>query len=66
MNSICTVRTDCDLQEIYSEDFALDTRTVIKWCSTCGAVVIDEECDDRVYIGRVMKMQFPKNFNNDK
>lgn len=36
------------------------TDKVIRWCPTCGALVIDMESDGRVYPGRYQKMQLPK------
>lgn len=36
------------------------TDRVIRWCPDCGAVVIDMECDGRVYAGRYRKMTIPK------
>lgn len=35
-------------------------QSVVRWCPDCGAVVVDEELDGRVYAGSVMKMRFPK------
>ena len=34
--------------------------SVIRWCPDCGAIVIDAECDGRVYPGHYMKMKLPK------
>lgn len=33
---------------------------VVRWCPDCGAIVVDEDCDNRVYPGACMKMRFPK------
>ena len=33
---------------------------VVKWCPVCGAIVVDNESDGRVYPGRIKKMMFPK------
>lgn len=33
---------------------------VVRWCTDCGAVVIDIDFDGRTYPGRVKEMQFPK------
>jgi len=33
---------------------------VIRWCQSCGAIVIDRESDGRLSPGYVMKMRFPK------
>ncbi len=35
------------------------TDRVIRWCPTCGAIVIDMESDGRVYPGRYEKMHLP-------
>lgn len=49
-----------DLIPIFStRDTSLpDTYTVVRWCKTCGAVVVDTDCDGRTYAGKVRKMQF--------
>ena len=33
---------------------------VIRWCPDCGAIVVDMECDGRVYAGRYNKMVLPE------
>lgn len=37
-----------------------DVDAVVRWCAYCGAVVIDEEFDNRLNPGSILKMQFPK------
>jgi hypothetical protein len=32
---------------------------VTRWCSTCGAIVIDTDVDGRTHPGNVMRMRFP-------
>jgi hypothetical protein len=34
--------------------------SVVRWCSDCGAIVIDSDIDGRTWPGKVMKMRFPK------
>jgi predicted RNA-binding Zn-ribbon protein involved in translation (DUF1610 family) len=34
--------------------------TVVRWCPTCGAVVIDMDSDNRTNAGAVMKMRVPE------
>ena len=46
------------LQEISrSSDGFVDK--VVRWCPDCGAIVIDMECDGRIYPGRYKKMMIP-------
>ena len=33
---------------------------VVRWCPDCGAIVVDMECDGRVYPGHYSKMKLPK------
>lgn len=33
---------------------------VVRWCPTCGAVVVDIDVDGRTMPGRVMKMRWPQ------
>jgi hypothetical protein len=47
------------LQEIsYSRD-GYDAETVVRWCSCCGAIVVDVEMDGRL-MDQVVPMKFPK------
>lgn len=32
---------------------------VVRWCPKCGAIVVDSDCDGRIYPGRYMKMILP-------
>jgi valyl-tRNA synthetase len=48
------------LVEIYRASEGYDVDHVVQWCPDCGAVVVDAECDNRVYPGRIIKMRFPK------
>jgi hypothetical protein len=34
-------------------------RTVVRWCEECGGVVVDVDCDGRIYPGNILSMQFP-------
>ena len=47
------------LVRIYStgNDFE---ETVVRWCEVCGAIVVDRDCDNRIYPGAVAKMRLPK------
>ena len=45
--------------EIYRVGSDHDVEDVVKWCTNCGAVVIDGEYDNRTAPGKVMKMRFP-------
>lgn len=33
---------------------------VVRWCSVCGAIVVDTDVGGRVYPGQVQPMRFPK------
>ena len=44
------------LKTIYTDsDGFVDT--VVRWCPECGAIVIDNDVDGRVYPGKVMPMK---------
>lgn len=47
------------LKAIYtdSDGFA---DVVVRWCPLCGAIVIDNDFDGRVYPGKVMPMKLPE------
>jgi hypothetical protein len=34
---------------------------VARWCSECGAIVVDLDYDNRTAPGRIMPMRLPKN-----
>lgn len=48
------------LKVIYSDGPEMERR-VVRWCSECGAVVVDEDSDGRIHPGGYIKMMFPKN-----
>lgn len=46
-----------------------DEENVVRWCPTCGAVVVDKEIDGRVFPGTIRKLQAPQlaiNFAKNK
>ena len=47
------------LVEVYRADNGFEDE-VVRWCPSCGAIVIDVDYDGRVYAGRIMKMRLPK------
>ena len=47
-----------NLVEIYRHSHAI-TDAVVRWCSDCGVVVVDEDIDNRTAPGNFMKMRFP-------
>lgn len=50
-----------ELQEIHRTTIncITDEDEVVRWCSICGAVVVDLDYDNRTIPGRVMKMRLP-------
>jgi hypothetical protein len=38
---------------------APDGEDVVRWCSTCGAVTVDTDIDNRIYSGRIMRLRLP-------
>ena len=54
-----------NLEKIYRlSDGHFDT--VVRWCSDCGAIVVDGEYDGRVSPGMYMPMKLPKLAQADK
>ena len=47
------------LVEVYRADNGFEDE-VVRWCPSCGAIVVDVDVDNRVYAGCVMKMRLPK------
>ena len=48
------------LIEIYTKYRGQDETEVVRWCTECGSVVIDIDCDNRTYPGSIMKMKKPR------
>ncbi|KKN82744.1 hypothetical protein LCGC14_0305680 [marine sediment metagenome] len=48
-----------ELQEIVTYGELYDVYTVVRWCSVCGAIIVDKERDGRTYPGKGMKMKLP-------
>ena len=47
------------LIEILRDEMVVGCR-VVQWCNKCGAVVVDGECDGRIYPGKYSKMRLPE------
>lgn len=48
------------LEGIYSTSCGMGEDYVVRWCSMCGAVVVDIDYDGRTDPGGVMEMKFPR------
>lgn len=51
-----------DLKEIFRSGPLDDIQSVVRWCSDCGAIVVDGELDGRVRPGAVLTMKFPTSY----
>ena len=51
------------LIKITSNEISYGEVEVVRWCSECGAVVVDTDYDGRTAAGACMKMRFPKVLN---
>ena len=49
-----------NLIKIISQRHSYGEDEVVRWCQKCGAIVVDVDCDNRVYPGRIMKMRLPE------
>lgn len=47
------------LQILRRYDLGWNEKAVVRWCPNCGAVVIDQESDGRLF-GSFVKMLFPQ------
>ena len=47
-----------DLIEIQRAQIDSMTDSVVRWCPNCGAIVVDEEIDNRLR-GQIMPMRWP-------
>jgi valyl-tRNA synthetase len=48
------------LKEIFrAPESPYDTEYVVRWCSECGAIVVDIDIDNRTSPGAGRKMEFP-------
>ncbi len=45
---------------IYEGPIFAYSNEVVRWCSECGAIVVDEDYDGRTKPGAIMKMRLPK------
>jgi hypothetical protein len=64
MRGMDSVKDKCDghdhmLIEIYRRHGAASD-AVVRWCIDCGAVVVDEDSDNRTSPGQYGKMRFPR------
>lgn len=49
-----------ELEEIHRVVHGPVEETVVRWCPTCGAVVIDTDSDNHTNPGAVKPMRFPQ------
>ena len=50
-----------DLVVIYEQDtISPGVSAVVRWCSTCGSIVIDRDVDGRTQPGYIMLMKSPE------
>lgn len=54
------------LIEIYSNELDSSIEHSVKWCSICGAIVVDVCIDGRTQPGGKIKMKLPQNILNLK
>lgn len=47
------------LVEVYRADNGFEDE-VVRWCSNCGAIVVDVDYEGRVYAGQIMRMRLPE------
>lgn len=52
-----------DIQVIVEDHLS---ERVVRWCKTCGAVVVDIDCDGRINPGRIVPMQIPEIFKEHR
>ena len=50
-----------NLIEIYRNGYCDHENDVVRWCETCGAIVVDIDYDNRTHPGKIMKLKLPKN-----
>lgn len=51
-------RGNHDFVEIFESGTEMESR-VVRWCKTCGSVVVDIDFDGRTHPGAVMKLKSP-------
>jgi len=59
--SICKIQEregKCDLKKIITHHMAV-SEEVVRWCSHCGGIVIDEDYDGHTNPGSIRPMEFP-------
>lgn len=47
------------LIRITSNDINSFETEIVRWCTECGAIVVDMEVDNRTFPGKYMKMKIP-------
>jgi hypothetical protein len=47
------------LVEVFRASTGFDIDHVVRWCSNCGAIVVDVDHDNRTHPGAVMQMRLP-------
>ncbi len=58
------IKGEHTLESIESLSHWDGSEQVVRWCSVCGAVVVDMQIDNRITPGHYMPMKFPKIFTD--
>lgn len=48
-----------DLISVYRRPVESDAEEIVRWCRTCGSIVIDLDCDGRTAPGEIMRLKSP-------
>ena len=54
-----------DLIEVHRSYYLYDEDHVVRWCRTCGSVVVDVEVAGSTMAGSIMKMIAPEIFRSE-
>ncbi|HCW05914.1 MAG TPA: hypothetical protein DGG95_00920 [Cytophagales bacterium] len=55
----CCYQQPHDLQIVVEFDVNSMSSSVVRWCTVCGAIVIDRDYDGRTNPGQIMPMRYP-------
>lgn len=54
------------LLDVFESSQGYGSTAVVRWCSKCGAIVIDVDYDGRTNPGAIMPMRFPDSIHTRK
>jgi hypothetical protein len=64
ISNISNILSECshgkhDFIPAYRSSVDCDAEEIVRWCQTCGSIVVDLDYDGRTFPGKIMRLKSP-------